>query len=250
MHRLLHWKPLYKHVHYLHHKNVNPNPWSGMAMHPVEIVIYLSVAGLLLYGAPGGIGGVELPAVVRALEIGDYGTSSLHDLTFDLNMRTLRFAGPAAQSVLVSPCPGKCLPHAATPSACSVRTMAAPSCFVTTFRRNLENELPADTEQCPQRALALGLDHSDFIAAMAPKPVVLLGNKKDLGHLRQVSFCLKDALDKTKIRLALKINQSDLTRIISTLERFEYRIVARYDDSRSSEPDRDRFDLLMRYLNI
>ena len=27
-------------------------------------------------------------------------------------------------------------------------TMAAPSCFVTTFRRNLENELPADTEQC------------------------------------------------------------------------------------------------------
>ena len=34
-------------------------------------------------------------------------------------------------------------------------TMAAPSCFVTTFRRNLENELPQDTEQCPPRALAL-----------------------------------------------------------------------------------------------
>lgn len=60
----------------------------------------------------------------------------------------------------------------------------------------------------------------------------------------------EDPLDKTKIRLAIKINQSDLTRIISTLERFEYRIVARYDDSRGSDPDRDRFDLLMRYLNI
>lgn len=58
-------------------------------------------------------------------------------------------------------------------------TMAAPSCFVTTFRRNLENELPADTEQCPPRALALGLDHSDFIAAMAPKPVILLAKEKD-----------------------------------------------------------------------
>jgi dienelactone hydrolase len=57
--------------------------------------------------------------------------------------------------------------------------MAAPSCFVTTFRRNLENELPADTEQCPPRALALGLDHADFIAALAPKPVVLLGKEKD-----------------------------------------------------------------------
>jgi dienelactone hydrolase len=58
-------------------------------------------------------------------------------------------------------------------------TMAAPSCFVTTFRRNMENELPADTEQCPPKALALGLDHDDFIAAMAPKPVKLLGKEKD-----------------------------------------------------------------------
>jgi len=31
-------------------------------------------------------------------------------------------------------------------------TMAAPGCFVTTFRRNLENELPADSEQCPPGA--------------------------------------------------------------------------------------------------
>ncbi|MHC4175852.1 MAG: alpha/beta hydrolase family protein, partial [Planctomycetota bacterium] len=58
-------------------------------------------------------------------------------------------------------------------------TMAAPSCFVTTFRRNLENELPADTEQCPPQALALGLDHSDFLAAMAPKPVIILAKEKD-----------------------------------------------------------------------
>lgn len=58
-------------------------------------------------------------------------------------------------------------------------TMAAPSCFVTTFRRNLENELSADTEQCPPAALALGLDHADFIAAMAPKPVLLMGQEKD-----------------------------------------------------------------------
>src|SRR6185295_16039217 len=64
--------------------------------------------------------------------------------------------------------------------------MAAPSCFVTTFRRNLENELPADTEQCPPRALALGLDHSDFIAAMAPKPVVLLGKEKDFFDARGI----------------------------------------------------------------
>ncbi len=63
-------------------------------------------------------------------------------------------------------------------------TMAAPACFVTTFRRNMENELPADTEQCPPRALALGLDHSDFLAAMAPKPVIILAKEKDYFDVR------------------------------------------------------------------
>lgn len=63
-------------------------------------------------------------------------------------------------------------------------TMAAPSCFVTTFLRNCENELPADTEQCPPMALALGLDHSDFIAAMAPKPITLLTKEGDFFDVR------------------------------------------------------------------
>jgi dienelactone hydrolase len=63
-------------------------------------------------------------------------------------------------------------------------TMAAPGCFVTTFRRNLENELPADTEQCPPHCLALGLDHADFLAAMAPKPVLILAKEKDYFDVR------------------------------------------------------------------
>lgn len=63
-------------------------------------------------------------------------------------------------------------------------TMAAPSCFVTTFRRNLENELPADTEQCPPHALALHLDHDDFLAALAPKPIIILAKEKDFFDAR------------------------------------------------------------------
>jgi len=42
VHRLLHWPPLYKRVHRLHHRNIHIGPWSGMSMHPVEHVIYLS----------------------------------------------------------------------------------------------------------------------------------------------------------------------------------------------------------------
>ena len=63
-------------------------------------------------------------------------------------------------------------------------TMAAPACFVTTFRRNAENELPADTEQCPPGVLAAGLDHSDFLAAMAPKPVIICTQEKDFFDAR------------------------------------------------------------------
>lgn len=63
-------------------------------------------------------------------------------------------------------------------------TMAAPACFVTTFLHNMENELPADTEQCPPKALALELDHDDFLAAMAPKPIVILAKERDYFDVR------------------------------------------------------------------
>ena len=42
VHRLIHWKPLYKAAHYLHHKNVNIGPWSGLAMHPIEHLLYFT----------------------------------------------------------------------------------------------------------------------------------------------------------------------------------------------------------------
>jgi sterol desaturase/sphingolipid hydroxylase (fatty acid hydroxylase superfamily) len=42
IHRLIHWPPLYKTIHSLHHRNTNPGPWSGLSMHPLEHVLYFS----------------------------------------------------------------------------------------------------------------------------------------------------------------------------------------------------------------
>ncbi len=42
IHRLIHTNKLYQRVHALHHRNTNVGPWSGLSMHPVEHVIYLS----------------------------------------------------------------------------------------------------------------------------------------------------------------------------------------------------------------
>lgn len=42
IHRLLHWQPLYKLAHGLHHRNINVGPWSGISMHPIEHILYFS----------------------------------------------------------------------------------------------------------------------------------------------------------------------------------------------------------------
>ncbi len=44
LHRALHWGPLYRWVHSVHHNSVNPSPFSSLSMHPVELIGYLGVA--------------------------------------------------------------------------------------------------------------------------------------------------------------------------------------------------------------
>ena len=42
VHRFSHWKPFYNAAHYLHHRNTNVGPWSGLSMHPIEHILYFS----------------------------------------------------------------------------------------------------------------------------------------------------------------------------------------------------------------
>jgi dienelactone hydrolase/pimeloyl-ACP methyl ester carboxylesterase len=64
--------------------------------------------------------------------------------------------------------------------ACDPRiTMAAPSCWISSWYHNGLNEEPLDAEQCPPGALALGLEQSDLLLARAPNPLILLTQEQD-----------------------------------------------------------------------
>jgi acetoin utilization protein AcuB len=52
------------------------------------------------------------------------------------------------------------------------------------------------------------------------------------------------------LKLTLKLNKTDVSRVIATLERHDYRIIAQFQEGESSEQDKDRLDLLFKYLNI
>jgi hypothetical protein len=57
--------------------------------------------------------------------------------------------------------------------------VAAPSCYITSWRRLLETIGPQDAEQCLPPFIADGLDHGDFIQAFAPKPYLVLSAIRD-----------------------------------------------------------------------
>ncbi len=57
--------------------------------------------------------------------------------------------------------------------------VAAPSCYITSWRRLIETIGPQDAEQCLPGWLAAGLDHGDFVLAFAPKPYMMLTAIRD-----------------------------------------------------------------------
>jgi predicted transcriptional regulator len=60
----------------------------------------------------------------------------------------------------------------------------------------------------------------------------------------------QSGLEDAKDILTLKLNRQDISRVIATLERFEYEIVGAYNFEAIASPDKERYDLLMKYLNI
>ncbi|HEY9117482.1 MAG TPA: CBS domain-containing protein [Roseivirga sp.] len=60
----------------------------------------------------------------------------------------------------------------------------------------------------------------------------------------------RDLSDNSMLRITLKINQNEVSHIAASLERFGYKIVGRFQEEEVKSNDKERFDLLMKYLNI
>ena len=60
----------------------------------------------------------------------------------------------------------------------------------------------------------------------------------------------QDPTDNSKIKVTLKINLEDISSIVATLERFEYKIISRFQETEVTESDRDKIDELLKFLDI
>ena len=64
------------------------------------------------------------------------------------------------------------------------------------------------------------------------------------------SIVNNDIFDANMIKLTIKINKTDLSSIIATLERFEYKIIAKFEESKLESTDKERLDILFKYLDM
>jgi acetoin utilization protein AcuB len=98
--------------------------------------------------------------------------------------------------------------------------------------------------QMPGAILVLSMKYVDYSLAEISRLI-------EENHAKILSSIIKeDPLDPGKIRLTLKINQADMSRIVATLERFNYKVIGRYQETKPVENERERIDMLLRYLDI
>lgn len=67
---------------------------------------------------------------------------------------------------------------------------------------------------------------------------------------RIIGFHLTASSSSDELYLALKINQKDLGRILKSLERYSYKVVEVFHESLFDDTLDDRYQALMKYLNI
>lgn len=98
--------------------------------------------------------------------------------------------------------------------------------------------------QSPGAIMIISLNQLDYSMAEISRLIESEGGKI------LCSSISTDLQDPSRVKLTLKINKTDISRIIATLERFSYRIIATFQETEVMSNDKDRLDMLMRFLEI
>lgn len=64
------------------------------------------------------------------------------------------------------------------------------------------------------------------------------------------TYVMDDKQDIGKIKVTLKINHTDLNRIVATFERFSYKVIGKFQTANHQDIDQERIDHLFKYLSI
>jgi acetoin utilization protein AcuB len=100
------------------------------------------------------------------------------------------------------------------------------------------------TVQSPGGVLVISIKKRDYSLSEISR-LVEAENAKIIG-----SSLVEDVEDTEKVKLTLKINKTDLSRIIATLERFGYHIIAHYQEVVGHSNEKERLEILLKYLSI
>ncbi|TAF65166.1 MAG: CBS domain-containing protein [Cytophagales bacterium] len=98
--------------------------------------------------------------------------------------------------------------------------------------------------QEPGGILVLLLDPRDYSLSEISR-LIESNNAKILS-----TYINQNSQDKNKINVTIKTNVLDLSRIIATFERFGYQIIAKFQTNDSVDTDKERLEMLLKYLNI
>ena len=115
---------------------------------------------------------------------------------------------------------------------------------VTSYEDALNEFARTITIQSPGGIIVISLKQRDYLLTEISR-IIESNNVKILGVY--VSAPYKDG---ESIYVTLKLNVNDMTTTIASLDRYNYQVVAKFNDIDRSETSKERIDHLMRYLNI
>jgi len=98
--------------------------------------------------------------------------------------------------------------------------------------------------QAPGSVLVLTMQSRDYSLSELSRLI-------EENNARILSSSVKhDPIDPNKIKVTIKINREDVSTIVATLERFNYKIISRFQETEVTDSDKGRIDELLKFLDI